>query len=169
MKRISKVILSVLFPLFLILASADTLKAQNAGNGKVPPFGMLQSNGKVFRAQNLPFGKPIVLIYFSPECDHCEKLMKSLFARIKDFDKASIAMITFLPVEKVSKFVRDYNVGKYPNIFVGTEGTSFFVRNYYKIMDLPFVALYDKNGNLIELFANEPNVVNIAQKLKKLS
>jgi hypothetical protein len=30
--------------------------------GKIPPFSMMQANGKVFKAQDLPMGKPIIII-----------------------------------------------------------------------------------------------------------
>ena len=55
-----------------LFITATTVKAQVAGKvTKVPPFGMLQTNRKVFRAQQLPANKPIIIIYFSPDCDHC--------------------------------------------------------------------------------------------------
>src|SRR3712207_4969332 len=93
-----------------------------AQSGKIPPFSMVQQDGKIFRAQDLPMGKPVMIIYFSPECDHCDKLMKELLQRQADFKKASIAMITYLPVDRVKAFVRKYSLDKQPNMYVGTEG-----------------------------------------------
>jgi thioredoxin-related protein len=151
--------------LSLLLASSLTASAQT---GKVPPFRMVQSNGKIFKAENLPIGKPIIIIYFSPECDHCEKLVKELMNRRKDFEKASIAMITFLPIDKVSKFVSKYNLNKQANIYVGTEGDSNFVRNYYKIMQTPFMALYSKNGDLVKTYPKEGGLNDLSVNLKKL-
>ena len=136
--------------------------------GKIPPFRMVQVNGRVFKAEDLPMGKPIIVIYFSPECDHCEKLMKELFKRAADFNRASIAMITYLPVEKVSKFVKDYNLTKYANMYVGTEGTSFFVRNYYKITDMPFTALYTKNGDLVVSYSKDVSLKDLSRRLNNL-
>ncbi len=139
-----------------------------AQSGKLPPFRVVQSNGKVFKAEDLPIGKPIILIYFSPECDHCDKLMKDLMKRQANFKKASIAMITYLPVEKVSKFVQQYNLNKYPNIYVGTEGNAFFVRNYYKITDMPFIALHNKNGDVVKVYRKEGALTDLISQLDKL-
>ena len=78
-------ILLVLFNLSLTIFSC----AASAQSGKVPPFRITQSNGKVFNARDLPLGKPILLIYFSPDCEHCQVFMKAFFKRANDFKKAS--------------------------------------------------------------------------------
>jgi thioredoxin-related protein len=151
--------------LFFLLLFGSALFAQA---GKLPPFQMVQANGKIFRAQDLPVGKPILLIYFSPDCDHCEKMLKAFFAQAGNFQKASVAFITFLPVAKVSKFAKDNHLVNYPNMVAGTEGSTFFIRNYYRVRDLPFVALYTKNGDYVTSFEKEVNLTMLAEKLKQL-
>lgn len=139
-----------------------------AQSGKVPPFKILQPNGVVFGAQNLPLGKPILLVYFSPDCDHCEKMLQQFFQRAADFQKASVAFITYLPVGKVAKFAKDYGLARHANMYAGTEGTSFFVRNYYRIQNLPFVALYTKNGDLVSRTERDIDWKALAAMLKRL-
>ncbi len=141
----------------------------SAQSGKLPPFRIVQSNGKVFKAEQLPFEKPIVIIYFSPECEHCTIFIKELFKRAADVKKASVVLITYLPVEKVTKFIKDYKVTEYPNMIAGTEGTTFFIRNYYRIADIPFVALYDKNGNFISFWQKNIPFNDLVNRLKKLN
>ena len=136
--------------------------------GKLPPFKMLLSNNKVFKAQDLPMGKPIVIIYFSPDCDHCEKLMQALLKRTAELKKASIALVTFLPIDKVSKFSSDYKLAQYPNMYVGTEGNTFFLKNYYKLVSMPFMALYNKNGDLIKMYPKEDQLDDLCTRLKQL-
>lgn len=129
---------------------------------------MVQANGKVFRAQDLPTGKPILLIYFSPDCDHCQKLMNAFFKQTANFKKASVAMITYLPVEKVSQFAKDYKVAKYPNVYVGTEGNTLFVQRYYNLSQIPFVALYSKGGDFITSYVRTVPLKELAAKLARL-
>ncbi len=140
----------------------------NAQSGKLPPFRMMQPGGKIFKAENLPMGKPIIIIYFSPDCDHCDIFMKEFFKKQSAFKKASVAMITYLPVERVAKFVKDFSLNTYPNIYVGTEGNSFFVRNYYKIMDMPFAALYTKEGNLVKSYQKHIDITDLSKHLNNL-
>jgi thiol-disulfide isomerase/thioredoxin len=150
----------------LVLLNSSFAFAQSE---KIPPFRMLQTNGTIFKAEDLPMGKPIIIIYFSPECDHCTKMMKEFFQQASNFKKASVAMITYLPVEKVSRFEKEYSLNKYPNIHVGTEGTTFFVRDYYKVREMPFVALYTKKGDLIRSYSKEVALKDLASKLKDLN
>ena len=135
---------------------------------KVPPFKMINPDGKVFRAENLPLGKPIVIIYFSPDCEDCQQLIKELLNRIKELNGASIAMITYLPMDKVKQFVTENKLDKYSNIFIGTEEGSYFVSKYYKIGKLPFMALYNKNGDLIKIYNKEISIEDLSIRLKEL-
>ena len=151
--------------LLALLCFITNAKAQA---GKIPPFTMVQANGRTFTSQSLPKDKPLVLIYFSPECEHCQKLMNDLFKRVTDFNKASLVMITYLSPETVKSFATTYQVNKYPNIFVGTEGTGFFLRNHYSIMNMPFTALYDKNGNLVTTFKDDVKLSDITNRLALL-
>jgi thioredoxin-related protein len=153
----------VLLPLLFFMSSS--LLAQS---GKVPPFQMVQANGKIFRAQDLPMGKPILLVYFSPGCDHCVTMLKELFRQAKSFENASVAFITFLSVAEVSKFIKDYGVANYPNMYAGTEGTTFFIRNYFRLKETPFVALYTKNGDLVTSYEKSIAIKALAEKLEQL-
>lgn len=137
-----------IFPVFLI-ASLLIFQDAYSQSGKVPPFRMVQADGKIFRAEQLPMGKPIVIIYFSPECEDCQKLTKDLLARMNDFKDVSFAMITYQSVENVRAYVVKNKLNTYSNIFIGTEGSSLYVRNFYNIMKFPYMILYNKYGDLI--------------------
>ena len=147
---------------FLFIISFDA----SAQQGKLPPFRIMQSNGTIFKAEQLPFEKPILIIYFSPDCDHCETFMKEFFKRAADFTKASVVMVTYLPVAEVTKFIAEFNISHYSNIYVGTEGSSFFLKNYYKLLDMPFAALYDKNGNIMASYRSNIPLNELALKIK---
>ena len=155
--------------LLLILFILCLESPANAQSGKLPPFRMVLATGKLFKAENLPFEKAIILIYFSPECDDCQKLTESILAHIADFKNVSIAMITNLPIELVSKFADVNNLKKYSNIYIGTEGNSLFVKDYYKIEHAPFISLYNKNGDLIIKYSsNEISLSDLLIRLKNL-
>jgi hypothetical protein len=124
-------------------------------SGKVPPFRMLLANGKLFSAENLPIGKPIAIIYFSPDCEECQELTKGLLERIDEARHVSIAMITYQSVENVAGYVKKNSLNNYSNIYAGTEGSSLFVKNYFNIVTFPFMALYSKNGDLIKKYTTK--------------
>jgi len=152
----------------LICLSAMAFFSLAAFSQSLPPFKMYRSDKTIFNAAELPKTKPVVLIYFDPDCDHCQKLMKELFLKIDAFKKAEIIMVTFKPVEEVAAFEKQHNTQKYPNIIVGTEGIGFYLRNYYGLMTMPFTALYDKKGNLNYSYRKETFVDDLINRLKNL-
>lgn len=161
----NRICLSLIISLNILLLSLPV----NSQSGKVPPFRIIQKDGKIFKAEDLPFGKPIIIIYFSPECNDCRVLIDNILARINEFKTASIAMITYLSQETVSQFVSKNGLDKYPGIYVGTEGNSFFVMDYFNITDFPFIALYTKNGDLVKRYYNkEVDVNDLLRRLKSL-
>jgi thioredoxin-related protein len=152
----------------LICFSAMAFLSLAAFSQSLPPFKMYRSDKRIFNAAELPKTKPVVLIYFDPDCDHCQKLMKELFQKIDAFKKAEIIMVTFKPVEEVAAFEKQHNSQKYSNITVGTEGIGFYLRNYYGLVTMPFTALYDKKGNLNYSYRKETSVDDLVNRLKNL-
>jgi hypothetical protein len=53
--------ISYLLPLIFLFHFSAFADAQT---GKVPPFRMVLKNGKIYKAENLPFGRPIIIFYF---------------------------------------------------------------------------------------------------------
>jgi hypothetical protein len=64
-------------------------------------------------------------------------------------------------------FVISNKLDKYPNIYAGTEGNTLFVRDYYNVMQLPFVAVYNKNGDLLKTYNDQFNLDEISGQLNK--
>lgn len=161
----------IFLPVFIFIALATGLSAQSAeptpGSG-IPAFRMAMTNGRYFTDKDILKDKPLVLIYFAPDCDHCIKLMDQLFSKIHQLDKATIVMITFESPRDVAWFERKYKTFEYPNIKVGTEGTSYVLRKYYRLDKTPFTAVYNKKGKLAYSYKNETPVDEMLSRFKKL-
>ena len=153
---------------FCFSFSAMLLSSTGSLSQTIPSFKMTLSSSQIFNAADLPKGKPLVLIYFDPDCDHCQKLMDELFKKINSFKKAQMVLITFKPVSELFPFEKKYNTHKYSNMKVGTEGTVFYLRNYYKLVTMPFIALYDKTGNFNFEYRKETPVDDLLKRLKSL-
>ena len=136
---------------------------------KIPPFKIVRADGSLFRARDLPMGKPVIIIYFSPECEECQKFTQDLVSKIDDFWDASIVMVTYLSVQSVAQYEKKYKLNIYPNIYVGTEGNAFIVRYYYNVRRFPFVALLNKDGVLVKMWNKEENIDDLAARLKALN
>ena len=134
---------------------------------RVPPFTILLTTGENFSYKELQKDKPVILIYFAPDCDHCRDFIKALTTGMKGFTKTQIVMVSYSPLAKLKQFTSDFNLSQFSNIKIGTEGNSFIVPNYFKIVTFPFTALFDKTGKLIARFPQPPSLEMLSDALKK--
>lgn len=152
-----------LFSFILLLSLPGSSEAQN-----IPPFRMQLTNGQIFKPQNLSKDKPAVIIYFAPDCEHCQALIHGLLQRMGDFKKAQIILVSFEPLNMVINFERDYHLSSYSNIKCGTEIPTFYFKNLFNLSKTPFTALYNKKGKLIISYQNETPLNELVDHLKNL-
>ena len=148
----------LIFVLFCSLVTAQS----------IPPFKMQLTNGKTFDTKDLPKGKPVVIIYFAPDCEHCQTLMNAVFKQINNFKKVEMVMVTFKPPNEVADFEKNYKTKQYSNILVGTEVPVFFFRKYYNLLNTPFTVLFDKQGKYIYSYRKETNVEDLVMRIKMI-
>ena len=158
-KSIIAFVVLLLFTLFYLPhASAQTM----------PAFQIKLSNGKAFSSSALSSKKPTIIIYFAPDCEHCQVLMKQLLNKINTFKNTEIVMITFESLQSVAGFEKQFQTFKYPNIKVGMEVPVFFFRKYYQLQQTPFTALFDKNRKLIISYKDYTPLDDLIKKMKTL-
>lgn len=136
------------------LASAQTLPPDSPAYKRfptVPPFTILQADSTTLSKEKLAKHQPTIIMYFSPDCDHCKHQWADMRKRMKDLSKYQIVMITYQPFEEMVSFYKEQKIASYPNIKMGRD-TKFFLPPFYKIQSLPFQALYDKKGELVTTF-----------------
>ena len=135
---------------------------------QIPTFQMKLSNGTTFSSSQVSKQKPLLIIYFAPDCEHCQVLMNELFKKIADFKSAQILMVTFQPLTEVTWFEKKYQTAKYSNIKVGTEVPAFFFKNKYQLEHTPFTALFSKTGKLVVSYKEKTLVPDLIKRLKPL-
>jgi Uncharacterized protein SCO1/SenC/PrrC, involved in biogenesis of respiratory and photosynthetic systems len=134
----------------------------------IPTFKMQLTNGKIFTDKDLPHPKPVIIIYFSPDCEHCQTLMSAFFKRVNEFKNAEIIMVTFRPLSEVVGFEKMYQTSKYHNIIVGTEMPIFFFKTYFNLLHTPFTVLYDKQGQYRYSYREQTLIDDLQMRLKML-
>jgi thiol-disulfide isomerase/thioredoxin len=157
-----KILLLVVSMVCLQQAHAQTDTALYLRFPFVPPLNLYKvPDSTLFTKADLKKKKPTLLIIFSPDCDHCLEETKELTANIKSFKKIQIVMASWLPYAQIKKFYNDFNLFNYPNITVGWD-KSFMLPPYYKLEKLPFMALYDKKGALMQVFSGHVELDKVA-------
>jgi cytochrome oxidase Cu insertion factor (SCO1/SenC/PrrC family) len=121
----------------------------------IPDFDLIQIDGSHLKASNLLKGQPLMIVYFDPDCDHCVMFITELLQKMDAFKNVQIVMVTYVPVRTVRNFVNNMGISKFTGIKIGTEGSNFIVRYHYDVVQFPYLALHDKNGNLFATFESE--------------
>ena len=94
--------------------------------------------------------KPLLIMFFSPECDHCKHETEELIKNINKFKGIQIVMATTMPFGDMKAFATKYKLAKY-GITVGRD-IAYTMPPYYEMKNLPYLAFYDKNKKLISTF-----------------
>ena len=116
----------------------------------VPPLKLLLTDSStIFTDKQLKKNQPLFFILFSPDCEHCKKETEELIDKIDSFKHVQIVMATFMPFDKMKAFYEDYKLNRFSNITVGYD-MQHILPTYYRISYTPFLAFYDKKGNLID-------------------
>jgi thioredoxin-related protein len=131
----------------------------------VPPITLLKSDNTVITKERLKKNQPLILMFFSPECHHCTKQIEDMLARMDDLRKVHIVLATYRSMEELVSFQKKYKLANYPNIECGRD-TKYFIQPFYKVRNLPYLALYDKKGSLITTYEGNVTVDKLVESLK---
>ena len=164
-------IMKKLVLLFALITVAGCTRAQTKQNiDHIPHFKILKADSSYFTYNDLKKNKPVMIIYFAPDCSHCQHLMYEMKPKMKEFGDAQIVMVTFTDfnlLKMIKNFNRDFQLAQYPNLTVGTEGHSYVVQQYYQVRTTPYIAIYDRKGNLVKAFEKPPKVDSLIAAVKK--
>jgi thioredoxin-related protein len=131
----------------------------------VPPFTITKlPDSTTFAKANLQKKKALMLMIFSPDCEHCQHEVKEIIAYINLFKNVQIVMVSNLDYHYIKTFYKEYNIAHYPNIILGRD-TSFLLRTFFHIQFLPAIFLYNKKGKFVKAFDGSVPVQNIAAAL----
>jgi thiol-disulfide isomerase/thioredoxin len=151
------------------LAQTDTLQP------KLPPFLKLPEvpSYKILLMDSATFAykyqlkkkKPVVVIYFNPDCDHCKIETKSIADSMKLLKSVQFVFTSYAKFEEMKKFHEDYGLSRFKNIIYGRDVMFFFPR-FYDVKYTPFVAVYGKDWKLLRVFEGGASVAKLLTVLK---
>ena len=150
-----------------VLSQAQEEDAPYLKNPVLPQFSILNSDSTSwYTSRDIRKGMPVMIMLFSPDCEHCIKQMNEMIKRMKDLKKLQIIMVTYQPMDLLVDFIKTYNLKKYSNIKAGRD-TKFLLPGFYQIKSLPYFALYDKEGKLITTFESNTKVDTLLKAFAK--
>ncbi len=161
MKRILSFIFILLPAIAFLQPSKDTSAPYFKNNGYPDIKLLLTDSSTIFTKADLPKDKTVVLIFFSPDCEHCQHTVKEMIPKMDSL--SNLFMVwngpSYLPLEQDRVFYNHYHLADYNNIVLGKE-MSYFMPLHYRIEITPYAAVY-KNGKFFTEFRKGIELENL--------
>lgn len=132
----------------------------------LPPLQLLLSDSTTkYTKEDVPKNTPVLIVLFSPDCEHCQHEAEQFVANQEALKDVHIVMISLLPIYKMKAFGENYGLDKMKNVVMAKD-PYYLLPSFYQIRNLPYLALYDKKGNLIQTFEGSVGVEKIVASFK---
>lgn len=146
-----KILSAVVFSLIASVAigQVDTILPPYKKFPTLPPLNLLLGDSvTVFTKASLPHKKKVVIMFFSPECSHCQHEAQEIVSHKEELKDIQYVMATILPLWEMNQFAKTYGLDSMKNVVLGRDiyGTML---SFYDIRNFPYHALYDKKGKLV--------------------
>jgi hypothetical protein len=156
------------FSIFIVLLGCYGTAPEKTGmEGKaIPSFQLLLADSSTYvDTKDIHVGKPTVFFYYGPHCPYSRAEMEEIIDEINTLKDVQIYAITHGSYTQMRKFYEHYQLNKYPNIVAGLDVKNFF-GDYFKIIGVPFTAIYGKDGKMISAFTGKIYVKQIRHALE---
>ena len=162
-----KTLLALSFVLlsFFGFAQTDTLAPPFKRFPFLPPLQILLSDSTKYTKDDLPKNRQLLVVLFSPDCEHCQHEAEMLYAGREMLEKIQIVMVTTYPIYRMKEFAENYGLSNMKNVVVAKD-PSYLLIPFYDVRSFPFMAFYDKKGKLIDTFQGTANVEKVLEKFK---
>jgi len=118
-----------------------------------------------FTSNNIKKNSPFVIMFFNPDCDHCQKETKELLAYKEELKGLQILMVSSSSYAEIKDFYQEYGLSSMYNIRVGQD-VNFKLGSIYKIRTYPSIFVYDNKATLAKAFVGNIGVPAILDAVK---
>jgi thiol-disulfide isomerase/thioredoxin len=123
----------------------------------LPSINLLMIDSTVINTGNIPEGKPIVMMFFSPECKHCQYETESLLQNAQLFKNILFYLISADPLEKIKSYSTYFHLTNYPN-FIPVMDNTFSLFYQLKPDFVPYFFIYNKHKKLFAALPGSDNI-----------
>lgn len=141
------------FTTTLLLSQAD--EAAYKKDPHIPKFSLLLPDSTWFTSEQIPQKySHTVIIYFSPDCGHCQHEAKGLVQAMDSLKNCFFVFAAYKPLEDIKAFTDYYGLSKFENIRTGRD-PRYYIPSFYRVKYTPFIAVYDNKGLLQKIYDTE--------------
>src|ERR1051326_1943812 len=110
------VLLSVCFFSYQIVHKAAIKKETSEKIKSLPDFKFFTLDEKNFTNADVPANMPALIVYFSPDCDHCQSEAQDLREHMSWFKNIEVLMVTDKSRQEVAAFAEQYKLKEFSQV-----------------------------------------------------
>jgi thiol-disulfide isomerase/thioredoxin len=134
----------------------------------LPAFNLLmQDSTTIFNTYNIPEGKPVLLVFFSPDCDHCEMTIKEILGKMDSLKGVQFYMFTPMDLALLRPFAKKLSLASYKNITMGKDYQYFFPA-FYGAQYVPYLVVYDRKKKFVKMWEGGAKIPELMAVLRSL-
>ncbi|MBC7508067.1 MAG: redoxin domain-containing protein [Ferruginibacter sp.] len=165
MKKLS-ILAAFITGAIMVQAQIDSSAKNLSKFEKIPSFNMyIVPDSTSFSNKNLKTNKSFIIMFFSPDCEHCQKETRELLAYKNELKNIQILMASPSSYGMVKQFYEEYNLASMPNIKLGND-VNYALGCIYQLRTFPSIFVYDRTGKLAKAFVGNIGVPAILEALK---
>ena len=146
---------------YLYLHRPNSAEELSAKASQLPALNLTATDGTSFE---LVSGRPVVLVYFNSQCDHCQRQLNAMRENMNLFSSATIVFMSSQSLDEVGRFAAVLNFNVFPNVrFVKSKPEQLAEK--FGLMSMPHIFVYSEEGNLKKVFSGETAPAEIASLL----
>ncbi len=132
----------------------------------LPPVQLILSDSITkYTKEDIPKKTQVLLLFFSPDCEHCQHETEQLVANKESFKDIQIIMVSTYPFYRINEFAEKYRLSSFEHIVIAKD-PAYFMLTFYSIHNFPYLALYSKKGKLIDTFQGSQPIEKIIEAFK---
>ena len=133
----------------------------------LPPIQLLLGDSLTkYTKDNIPAKKPVLVMLFSPECSHCQHTAEEMYENKENLKDIQIIMATIFPLYEINDFMAKYKLDELENVVAGKD-IYFLLPPFFDVKNFPYLAMYNKKGDLIMGFEGSMPVEKIISVFKE--
>lgn len=154
--------------IFSILASnCQTNSASTPANSEIPSIEiLLTDSATIFHTSTLSARKPVVLLFFSSTCDHCQKEATDMVQKKEILKKIQLVMISTEELFAIRNFYEQYGLSAVSKLIIGKDIRYAGIK-HFQFESIPYCALYSRGHKYLGSLERNFNTDSIILKLKE--
>lgn len=160
--------------LVLLVLGFNTIKAQTAIDNRptyvknpiLPVFKLILTDSTLFTEKLIPQAEYTCIVYFSPDCSHCQYEADQLIKNIDSLKQVQFVWVSYRDFEDIRAFGKKYQFERYPNIIIGRD-PEYTIPAFFQVKFTPFVALYDQNKEFLKVWESGVEMPELLQFIRK--